>query len=125
MELYFSPSQPGFYPGTDRAYYESCGSWPEDAAKLTANEIAAYWRQTPPDGKLLGSVDGRPAWVDIVREPLSVEQMQALRLAAYREESDPLKIEAEHDALIAGATPTYSRWLAKVAEIKARYPLPD
>ncbi|WP_439862279.1 hypothetical protein [Pseudomonas sp. MBLB4136] len=47
------------------------------------------------------------------------------RRAAYKAESDPLKIEAEYDAQIAGSEPDYSAWLAKVAEIKARYPLPE
>lgn len=49
---------------------------------------------------------------------------QAKRLAAYRTESDQLKIAAEYDALIASTSPDYSAWQAKVAEIKARYPLP-
>lgn len=51
-------------------------------------------------------------------------EAQAKRLAAYRAESDQLKIAAEYDALIAGTSPDYSAWQAKVAEIKARYPLP-
>ncbi|SEI99215.1 hypothetical protein SAMN04244572_03161 [Azotobacter beijerinckii] len=46
------------------------------------------------------------------------------RLAAYRKESDQLKISAEYDALIAGSAPDYSAWQAKVEEIKERYPLP-
>nr|WP_256667801.1 hypothetical protein [Pseudomonas sp. R-28-1W-6] len=46
-----------------------------------------------------------------------------MRLLAYRAVSDPLKMEAEHDALITGAEPDYTVWLAKVAEIKARLPL--
>ncbi|XFB08401.1 hypothetical protein AAGT13_20620 [Azotobacter salinestris] len=49
----------------------------------------------------------------------------AQRSRAYRLESDPLKLEAEYDAVIAGTEPDYSAWLAKVAEIKVRYPLPD
>ncbi|HEJ1886681.1 TPA: hypothetical protein SLV55_002402, partial [Pseudomonas aeruginosa] len=39
-------------------------------------------------------------------------------------ESDPLKTEAEFDAIKAGTEPDYSAWVAKVEEIKARYPLP-
>ncbi|MDG3618815.1 hypothetical protein L5B92_32070, partial [Pseudomonas aeruginosa] len=39
-------------------------------------------------------------------------------------ESDPLKTEAEFDAIKAGTEPDYRAWVAKVEEIKARYPLP-
>ncbi|MFU7013356.1 hypothetical protein ACM75Y_08080 [Pseudomonas aeruginosa] len=49
----------------------------------------------------------------------------AERANAYRLESDPLKTEAEFDAIKAGTEPDYSAWVAKVEEIKARYPLPD
>jgi hypothetical protein len=48
-----------------------------------------------------------------------------MRLEAYRIESDPLKLEAEHDALVSGVVPDYSAWLAKVEEIKLRLPLPQ
>jgi hypothetical protein len=47
-----------------------------------------------------------------------------MRLEAYRVESDPLKLEAEHDVLKAGVAPEYTAWLAKVEEIKLRYPKP-
>ncbi|HFT4732156.1 TPA: hypothetical protein ACHT13_003932, partial [Pseudomonas aeruginosa] len=49
----------------------------------------------------------------------------AARANAYRLESDPLKTEAEFDAIKAGVEPDYSAWIAKVEEIKARYPLPE
>ncbi|WP_134591929.1 hypothetical protein [Pseudomonas aeruginosa] len=49
----------------------------------------------------------------------------AARANAYRLESDPLKTEAEFDAIKAGTEPDYSAWVAKVEEIKARYPLPE
>ncbi|MDV6875260.1 hypothetical protein FA568_10695 [Pseudomonas aeruginosa] len=48
----------------------------------------------------------------------------AARANAYRLESDPLKTEAEFDAIKAGVEPNYSAWIAKVEEIKARFPLP-
>ncbi|CAZ66195.1 hypothetical protein [Pseudomonas phage LUZ7] len=49
----------------------------------------------------------------------------AQRAEAYRTESDPLKTEAEFDAIKAGVEPDYTAWLAKVEEIKERYPLPE
>lgn len=59
-----------------------------------------------------------------VEPPLTLEQLLSLRSAAYKAESDPLKLEAEYDALINNSAPDYSLWIAKVQEIKARYPLP-
>ncbi|WP_193039469.1 MULTISPECIES: hypothetical protein [unclassified Pseudomonas] len=46
------------------------------------------------------------------------------RRAAYLSESDPLRLEADYDALSQGLAPDYTAWLASVAAIKARYPLP-
>lgn len=71
-----------------------------------------------PDGDYEWNGSG---WVE--REK-TLEDIISFRLSAYREESDPLKNEAEYDALINGAEPDYTEWLAKVAEIKERYPLP-
>jgi hypothetical protein len=50
---------------------------------------------------------------------------RALRAQAYRNESDPLRNEADFDSLISGTEPDYSAWIAKVQEIKLRYPKPD
>lgn len=61
---------------------------------------------------------------DVPTSAQLVDEARANRLAAYRIESDPLKIEAEHDAIVNGGGPDYSAWLAKVAEIKERYPFP-
>jgi hypothetical protein len=49
--------------------------------------------------------------------------LNALR-TAYLAESDPLRLEADYDALSQGLEPDYTAWLASVAAIKARYPLP-
>ncbi len=48
----------------------------------------------------------------------------ASRRAAYLSESDPLRLEADYDALSQGLEPDYTAWLASVASIKARFPLP-
>lgn len=57
--------------------------------------------------------------------PLTAEQVAANRRKVYAVESDPLKIEAEYDAIIAGVEPDYTAWLAKVDDIKNRHPMPD
>ncbi|MWV13753.1 hypothetical protein F3I62_16760 [Pseudomonas sp. R-28-1W-6] len=106
-----------------QAHYQSKGSWPADAVKLTDAKVDIFWKKNPPEGKQLGSAGGRPAWIEVKLVPLTTEQVRGMRLLAYRAVSDPLKMEAEHDALITGAEPDYTVWLAKVAEIKARLPL--
>ena len=58
-------------------------------------------------------------------EALTAEQITRRRRAAYVAESDPLKTEAEYDAMINDAEPDYTAWLAAVAAIKERYPLPE
>jgi len=46
----------------------------------------------------------------------TLEKQKALRATAYRAESDPLYFKAQRGEA------TMDEWLAKVAEIKARYP---
>ena len=74
---FFSPALNAFIPAAwknDGTYNDE--TWPVDAIEATDAEVSVYWRQTPPNGKQLGVVDGRPAWVDI--PPLSSEQEKAL-----------------------------------------------
>ncbi|MFW4989929.1 hypothetical protein ACOAOK_01475 [Pseudomonas aeruginosa] len=59
------------------------------------------------------------------RRQAEYDAATAARADAYRLESDPLKTEAEFDAIKAGTEPDYSAWIAKVEEIKARYPMPE
>ena len=54
----------------------------------------------------------------------AIDTVLASRRAAYLCESDPLRLEADYDALSKGLEPDYSAWFASVAAIKARYPLP-
>ncbi|MDG4416462.1 hypothetical protein L5G04_23710 [Pseudomonas aeruginosa] len=52
-------------------------------------------------------------------------EVQELRRQAYRTESDPLRLEAEFDAIADGTEPDLAAWVAAVQAIKARYPLPE
>ncbi|EPM7254287.1 TPA: hypothetical protein N0H29_006003 [Pseudomonas aeruginosa] len=52
-------------------------------------------------------------------------EVKELRRQAYRTESDPLRLEAEFDAIAAGTEPDLAAWVAAVQAIKARYPLPS
>ena len=53
------------------------------------------------------------------------QEVLSNRSQAYIKESDPLKVEAEYDAMKNGTHPDYTKWMEKVAEIKARYPFPE
>lgn len=56
--------------------------------------------------------------------PLTLEQVQALRLTAYQQESDHLKTEADYNGAVTKTTPDYTVWIAAVKAIKAKYPKP-
>ena len=54
-------------------------------------------------------------------QQFELSQNVVKRQAAYKAESDPLFMESQFDS-----TPeSHQKWQDKVAEIKARYPLPE
>jgi hypothetical protein len=57
------------------------------------------------------------AWKEIETD-LEVERLSNLRKKAYQEESDPLFFEYQRGDI------EKSEWIAKVEEIKARFPFP-
>lgn len=61
---------------------------------------------------------------DTDQAPATAAQVLAMRRYAYAQESDALKNEADYDAIVNGTAPDYAAWVAKVDEIKARYPMP-
>lgn len=58
------------------------------------------------------------------KEQAELDAIFATRRAAYLSESDPLRLEADYDGLSQGHAPDYTAWLASVADIKKRFPLP-
>ncbi|GAB3469160.1 hypothetical protein GCM10027398_17720 [Azotobacter salinestris] len=118
-----------FYSATTNGFYDSAlnKTMPADAVKITHEQRAELLAGHSARKLIKPGAGGRPT-LQSPPEP-TVEQKRhavlAQRSRAYRLESDPLKLEAEYDALIAGTEPDYSAWLAKVAEIKERYPLPN
>ena len=62
---YFSPSSLVFIPAEwkeDGTYTDE--NWPSDAFIATEEEVVTFWKKMAPEGKTLGCVGGRPAWVD-------------------------------------------------------------
>lgn len=93
--MYYSATLNGFIPDgwKDDGTY-SVKDWPADAVLLDEDEAETYQGKNPPQGKALGAVNGRPAWVDLPPpEPLTAEELtlaagvkrdELLRLAAIR-----------------------------------------
>jgi hypothetical protein len=64
------------------------------------------------------------AQLQAAKDQAALDEALSSRRAAYVSESDPLRLEADYDALSQGFEPDYTAWLASVAAIKVRYPLP-
>ncbi|HHL2559424.1 TPA: tail fiber assembly protein [Yersinia enterocolitica] len=75
MKALFSPVLATFTPD----YMAVDGSYPTEISDnlvvVTDEELALYWRQTPPVGKALGVAIGRPAWIDL--PPPTLEELVA------------------------------------------------
>ena len=74
---FFNPATCGFIPEhwkSDGTYSKE--TWPADAVLLTAEEQSRFWKQSPPDGKTLGSLAGRPAWVELAAS-VTVDELSA------------------------------------------------
>lgn len=77
--VYFSALQQSFIPEAwkiDGTY--SAENWPKDAVLLTDEERIAYWKVTPPEGRVLGTALGRPVWVDVQMSGIEIVYQQQL-----------------------------------------------
>lgn len=91
---------------------------PEDAVEITSEQHAALL-EGQSQGKIISADEnGYPILID--PPPLTPEQIQeavtSARAAAYVKESDPLFFRYQRGEVLK------EDWLAKAAEIKARYP---
>lgn len=62
MMYIWSPSKKGFYPSTEEAQFKAVGVWPTDGVEVSESVHDALY--PIPNGKIIDSVDGYPAWVD-------------------------------------------------------------
>lgn len=89
MSYIWSPSQKSFYWLGDEEAYKALDIWPDDGVEITEEEHAALLN--PPNDKIIGTVNGRPAWVDIPpptdeeKENINRAKASALRTQADRE----------------------------------------
>lgn len=111
--MFYSKSTSGFYSRDIHG-----DNIPADAVEITAEQHAALL-EGQSQGKIISADEnGHPILID--PPPLTAEQIQeavtAARAAAYVKESDPLFFKYQRGEVLK------EEWLAKVAEIKARYP---
>ncbi|AJJ61014.1 tail assembly chaperone gp38 [Yersinia pseudotuberculosis] len=98
--VYYSATLNGFIPAEwrfDGTY--NINTWPGDAVLLSDKESDKYWKVTPAGGKVLGSVSGRPAWVDI--PPITIDELIycAVQNKRVRKEVADSEIDWRQDAV--------------------------
>lgn len=113
--MFYSKSTNGFY--ATEIHGENI---PIDAVEISADEHAELLTGQS-IGKLIAADEsGRPILVDQPAQTYDelLAAAKAARAAAYREEADPLFFKLQREKT------TQEEWLAKIAEIKTRYPDP-
>lgn len=88
----FSAFLNGFLPLAWKEEKEATGSWPDDAIEISYEDYLKFTTDAP-KGKILGSVDGRPTWVDI--PPPTLDELIASA------EATKLSLKAKADSEIA------------------------
>lgn len=69
----WSASRAGFFPVAEKALFTAAGQWPDDGIGVSAEEHDALF--PVPEGRVIGSVKGRPQWVAI--PPPTEEEVRA------------------------------------------------
>ncbi|EPC8046418.1 tail fiber assembly protein [Yersinia enterocolitica] len=77
MKALFSPVLATFIPDNMAVDGSYSPDITDNLIAVSNEELSMYWRQEPPTGKMLGVVDGRPAWVDL--PPLTTEQLAEIK----------------------------------------------
>lgn len=128
--VYFVPSTLGFIPKEwkkDGTYTDA--SWPKDAVLLSDAQAGRFWKQSSPDGRILGSTDkGQPVWIPApAQAPATTADIESSRLRAYADPltgSDRLFSESMRMQIMneSGFEEVRARAIARFEEIKAQYP---
>jgi hypothetical protein len=79
--IVFSPSTGHFYADDLRDAYEAAGTWPADGVEVSDDTWHTFIA-TPPDGKVRGTVNGAPGWVDAPAAP-PVPKPQSITATAF------------------------------------------
>ena len=109
MEIYFSAVTGGFYSKEIHG-----DAIPDGAVHISESEYFELLDQQSAGLTIVADKHGYPTLQ--TPSPVVVDPA-VLRAAAYRDESDPLFFKAQR------GEGTMDEWLAKIAEIKERYPM--
>lgn len=124
MKMCFSATTLAFYPLDMKDGYIAAGTWPDDIVKLTDAERDKYWMQPAPEGKELGSIKGRPAWVSITpptHEELvrQAEVKKAFLISEVESETAMLRIKHGLGRIKPAELELLNAWLDYLDELEA------
>lgn len=111
---YFSAATNGFYADELRDRYELSGTLPSDLVVISGEDYKTY-TGTPPEGKVLGTADGQPAWVDApqpTRDELvaNAESEKAILRSFADAAITPLQDAVDTDMATEEETAALSEW---------------
>ena len=109
--MFYSAQTNGFYNAEIHG-----DAIPSDAVEITESEYDDLLAGQAQGHRITADAQGKPVLTDRGTQPTTPEQIATLRLAAYEAEADPLFFKSQRGEA------TQADWLAKVAEIKARFP---
>ncbi|MFA3779576.1 phage tail protein [Yersinia sp. 1652 StPb PI] len=96
MSSYFySQTDNSFYPVDLIEAYQQASSWPEDGIEVSEDVFITY-SGMPPEGKMRGTVEGMPAWLNIPPSPALTADELAAKARSYRDAfiiaTDPMMV---------------------------------
>ena len=116
MQYYYSATTLGFY--LDDIHGSNI---PHDSVKITEDDYFSLIDGQSNGKVIISNENGYPILADLPE--LSLDEIKSRlkqqRQLAYTQESDPLFFKAQRNEI------SLSDWIAKIEEIKARYPYPD
>ena len=126
-----------FFPKAMLQDYESAGWNLSDAIDVVDSLFQTY-RAMPPDGKMLGVVDGMPAWIDKPAAPNSALLSDALTSLASDYKNDIAQLNTAYLAAIVNDGPSETtkqqavrdqitqrkaKYVSDIAAAKLQYPV--
>ncbi|WP_437614810.1 tail fiber assembly protein [Erwinia sp. V71] len=117
----FSPSKAGFYALSIKSSYEAAGTWPDDGVEVD-DDIFSEFIGNPPAGKIRGSIDGMPAWIDApeltAEEKVSAAESKKASLRASADAAiTPLQYAADLDDATEEESALLKKWMQYVVAL--------
>lgn len=133
----WSASHVSFFPKAMLQDYESAG-WNLSDVVDVVDDIFQTYRSMPPEGKILGVVDGMPAWIDKPAAPNSVLLSDVLTSLASDYKNDIAQLNTAYLAAIVNDGPSETtkqqavrdqitqrkaKYVSDIAAAKLQYPV--